>query len=107
MNKSQIVRLSALFAKKWYEDEDANKMYNFETYVEDHVSKYLDIAQKINAVEHNLLALQKKFNAEKDMLRNDQREAWKLCDHPIKTYHPDASGNNDSWYECEVCGKEL
>ncbi len=28
------------------------------------------------------------------------------CKHTKTTYHPDASGNNDSWYTCDVCGLE-
>jgi hypothetical protein len=29
------------------------------------------------------------------------------CPHYTTTYHPDPSGNNDSWRECDACGKEL
>lgn len=29
------------------------------------------------------------------------------CTHPCTTYHPDASGNNDSMTECDICGVEL
>lgn len=31
----------------------------------------------------------------------------KQCNHWSKTYHPDPSGNSDSFYECEICGKYL
>lgn len=29
------------------------------------------------------------------------------CKHWSKTFHPDPSGNNDSFHECNICGKEL
>lgn len=29
------------------------------------------------------------------------------CNHQYYIYHPDASGNNDCWYECSECGKSL
>lgn len=35
------------------------------------------------------------------------RDWQKKCEHWSKTYHPDPSGNNDSFYECNVCGKEF
>ncbi len=28
----------------------------------------------------------------------------KNCPHWSKSYHPDPSGNNDSYYECDTCG---
>lgn len=29
------------------------------------------------------------------------------CKHPLKEFVPDPSGNNDSYYYCRVCRKEL
>ena len=34
------------------------------------------------------------------------REIQQTCPHPHQTYYPDASGNNDSSYYCDDCGKE-
>lgn len=31
----------------------------------------------------------------------------KKCPHWTKTYHPDPSGNNDSFYTCDICDKTL
>lgn len=31
----------------------------------------------------------------------------KKCPHLETQYYPDASGNNDSWYECKWCGVEI
>jgi len=29
------------------------------------------------------------------------------CPHTETTYHPDGSGNNDSWYECKACRRDV
>ena len=29
------------------------------------------------------------------------------CNHWTRTYYADPSGNNDSFYECDICGKEF
>jgi chromatin segregation and condensation protein Rec8/ScpA/Scc1 (kleisin family) len=29
------------------------------------------------------------------------------CKHWSKTYHPDPSGNSDSYYECDICDKYM
>lgn len=28
------------------------------------------------------------------------------CNHESIKHHPDASGNNDSWDQCQICDKE-
>lgn len=28
----------------------------------------------------------------------------KRCEHYATIYHPDPSGNSDSYYECDICG---
>lgn len=35
------------------------------------------------------------------------KEAQKKCPHKETVYHPDPSGNNDSWHECTRCGDSL
>jgi len=34
-------------------------------------------------------------------------EERKKCKHKETKFHPDASGNNDSYYECINCGKKV
>lgn len=36
----------------------------------------------------------------------DVTEIKKRCTHPTTTYFPDPSGNNDSYTQCDVCGRE-
>ena len=43
-----------------------------------------------------------------DTLRKRNCEFQKTCEHPQKHVHcfPDPSGNNDSYNECSICGKQ-
>jgi len=59
--------------------------------------------QYVDAVE----ALDKEYKTKRDALKATLKEAQAKCDHPKTTYHPDPSGNNDSYTECDVCGKEI
>lgn len=34
------------------------------------------------------------------------KEVQSQCKHTEREFWPDASGNNDSWHECLICGKE-
>lgn len=59
--------------------------------------------QYIEALEN----LQKEFDQKREALRQTLRNAQKLCKHENATYHPDPSGNNDSYIECNECGKRM
>lgn len=58
---------------------------------------YVDALEKLDA----------EYKAKKDALRQTLREAQAKCDHHKTTYHPDPSGNNDSYTECDICGAEV
>lgn len=54
-----------------------------------------------------LEALDAEYKTKKDALKASLREAQKQCKHEKTTYHPDPSGNNDSYTECDYCGAEI
>ncbi len=41
-----------------------------------------------------------------DVHKENIKELQKQCSHIREHYYPDPSGNNDSCYVCDVCGKE-
>lgn len=41
------------------------------------------------------------------LIDEKEKKNQQTCDHPLSTYHADASGNNDSWRECNICGAEI
>ncbi len=57
----------------------------------------------VEAVE----ALDNEYKAKHAALKATLRIAQQQCKHEKTTYHPDPSGNNDSYTECDVCGMEL
>jgi hypothetical protein len=52
-------------------------------------------------------ALDAEYRAKRGHLRAVLQVEQTKCTHPKTTYHPDPSGNNDSFTKCDVCGKEL
>ncbi len=58
----------------------------------------------MEAKENNL---QVDFDEDKQKLQKEKLLIQKECKHYSKTYYPDASGNNDSYTECDVCGKRI
>ncbi len=40
-------------------------------------------------------------------LENREKEVRGMCKHESRTYHPDPSGNNDSSWECIICGADV
>ncbi len=44
--------------------------------------------------------------AKLEEIDNALRTMQKECPHWSRTYHPDASGNNDSCYICDICEAE-
>lgn len=45
-------------------------------------------------------------NKRQEFLKMEQ-ELKNECPHLATTWHPDASGNNDSWTTCDMCGCEI
>lgn len=48
-----------------------------------------------------------KYQKDLATLESELKTSQKVCDHSQTRYCPDASGNNDSFTECCLCGKEL
>ena len=59
-------------------------------------------------IENTLLdKKEKEFNLYKQQYKKNIIEIQSKCKHQLTKYVPDASGNNDSYTYCEICGKEL
>jgi hypothetical protein len=50
--------------------------------------------------------LDEEYKIKKEALKAILKEAQAKCSHPETTYHT-GSGNNDSYTECDCCGKEI
>jgi len=48
-------------------------------------------------------ALTSAYNVEREAIFQRERALLKTCSHVDLKYYPDASGNNDSSYVCQIC----
>lgn len=53
------------------------------------------------------LDLEADYKQQRENLEQRLRQLRARCPHLDVTYHPDPSGNNDSWRECNLCGAEV
>lgn len=62
----------------------------------------------VDLVETILIRRRREFEAQLREL-SEAEALTRLCKHPkeIVVYHPDASGNNDSWFACNLCQREV
>ncbi len=61
---------------------------------------------RIKALRQKINEENARHSKERKRLDSVLAELRKQCPHSETQYHPDPSGNNDSSYECHICGKE-
>jgi hypothetical protein len=65
------------------------------------------IRNELTVIEKARQRIERQHETTLKMLDEDLAAVRTKCPHLETTYHPDASGNNDSWSECDLCGKEF
>lgn len=50
-------------------------------------------------------ATENEYRKAMDAINGEIKSVKDKCPHLTRTYHPDPSGNNDSYHECDSCGK--
>ncbi|KKK98382.1 hypothetical protein LCGC14_2643290 [marine sediment metagenome] len=79
---------------------DKELVHKMQTYVK-------EIRNELAVIEKARARIERQYETTLKMLDEDLAALRTKCPHLETTYHPDASGNNDSWNECNLCGKEL
>lgn len=64
------------------------------------------IRRRLYAIEQRRAKLEAKFKGDREALDKEVLELRARCSHEQHTYHPDPSGNNDSFYSCDACRME-
>lgn len=64
------------------------------------------IHQEIRGYERQVLTARKNYEAITKSINQHIHNTQQLCLHESVAYYPDASGNNDSWYACNICQLE-
>lgn len=68
------------------------------------VSAIEAIKTEVAEIRKQRAELADRHKKEQLVLANSYAAVKRKCQHQLTQYHPDASGNNDSWYECLICG---
>ena len=66
-----------------------------------------ELRHRIRKVDREISELEVRHKAEVKSLAATRKAIVDQCKHLHSIYHPDPSGNNDSWDECVVCGREV
>jgi len=75
-------------------------------YVSDIIKTEKVIKRKVIVNTQSISDEQMRHTCIVDNLRIELRKIQQDCPHYEYVYYPDAAGGNDSWYMCELCGKE-
>lgn len=65
-----------------------------------------EIARLRQLYEQQLYDADKEFREKCKDINKKLSLLRKECSHENKTWNPDPSGNNDSYYSCDICGAE-
>lgn len=88
--------------KAWNSDTDLQR-----TPLAKFIVQQESIAGAMEMLNGDLRSLENVFKVDKEKIHAKMKEVQGKCIHAARTYHPDPSGNSDSYYECNICGKEL
>ena len=64
------------------------------------------IAERMDKLSAGIEAEEKRRKQTDAYIKHELAEIQRSCPHLAKTYHSDASGNNDSFHKCDLCGEE-
>ena len=89
-----------------YDAEDPGESRSLAKYMEDRLGEIRSIKNSVASIEIQKSKENDRHEATMRSLDVDLARFRKNCPHISTTYHPDASGNNDSITECNHCGKQ-
>lgn len=75
------------------------------------IDHQLRVTQELYLAQEEIIKrktfIEKQYKADMKNIDDSYKQLIKKCEHPLTTYHPDPSGNNDSTTLCLICGKEI
>ena len=67
----------------------------------------LTIEQRLAVLEEAVAAEQERHHTKLGDFAAERQALQSQCSHPVTKYVPDPSGNNDTYYYCQTCGKNF
>ncbi len=71
------------------------------------IAKIENIKAEIKSLHREIEKELIKYEEKKKVLEAGIKMQQEKCEHWTTNFHPDPSGNNDSYYECAICGKDV
>jgi hypothetical protein len=76
-------------------------------YIANRIKIIQTIAQEMRFLQNKQFKIKNDYQNALAEWNKDFVEIQKKCKHELTKHHLDASGNNDSWTNCEICEKLL
>jgi hypothetical protein len=76
-------------------------------YIAERYEEVRDTQQQLDKLAQERCEIEKEHKSKLANIDAVVRRVQTNCTHPLTTFHPDVSGNNDSHTDCDVCGLEL
>lgn len=73
----------------------------------DAINKTLEVIKVCREIQNDKRKLELEYYENTKRLKDQLANARKECPHLVTSYHPDPSGNNNSYYECVHCEKTM
>ncbi len=104
-----MIDFKKLFAtfEKDFNKLDADHGQSLSEYIAVRYEQTRRIRHLLDDCDHEEKRLEESYRKDRAELQRKRAEFRKGCPHPSTTYYPDASGNNDSHTECDICGAEV
>lgn len=98
-------KLFATFEASFEADAEDGQMLS--EYIAERFEEVKDTQGRLNKLGQERKEEEDKHRLAIAKLDKEVRDVQASCTHPLTTYHPDASGNNDSHTECNICDLEV
>ena len=79
----------------------------FARFLGDQLEEVSKIDQGIRVALAAIKDIENECLRKKETQREKISSLQKECQHWLKTYYSDPAGGNDSYYECNICGKNI
>lgn len=99
LHHKPITTIKDILAQKILGEEAAEKLKEYH--------EAIALKDRINTLWREINTENERHNEAVKHLQDGIRKMQGMCKHQDTTYHPDPSGNNDSYTECNICGKSL
>lgn len=70
-------------------------------------NKHRNLSINLKSLDEDLHKLKESYERDRKTLQEIKDGLISSCEHIVTTFHRDASGNNDNWTSCDICGKAV